>query len=161
MGDIFVPLLVCFIFFTCIVHCFKRRKRTFISTGLSPGVTVTTTHVASPVVNPPYPMVPSHPTPAPIQIGFTGVPVSAYPTEGIASNIPAQGVYPHQHPTHTSPSPYIPTNSSISPYPPPNIGICPSGATRPSAPSYDVQPPSYSEAIAQTHEKQTAYNPHY
>ncbi|CAH1364651.1 unnamed protein product [Tenebrio molitor] len=115
---------------------------------------------ASPVVVPPYPVEPRHPTPH-------GGP----PGPGFATNHPP-------YPTHTphpmpgaAPTPY----PSAAPYPPVGpTGHAPYppvvGGTAP-YPDYSAQPPSYSEAISQPpvqpplgkegYSKQAPYNPNY
>ncbi|XP_068895915.1 uncharacterized protein [Tenebrio molitor] len=145
------------IFCLCVLFgCYKAHSRYKLSRKCAKRVQNGT----SPVVVPPYPVEPRHPTPH-------GGP----PGPGFATNHPP-------YPTHTphpmpgaAPTPY----PSAAPYPPVGpTGHAPYppvvGGTAP-YPDYSAQPPSYSEAISQPpvqpplgkegYSKQAPYNPNY
>lgn len=152
--DIFLPIILCLIFiilFSLCGWCCKRHREGTVYGYNGTPVTVTTTHVtATPVVMPPYPVEPMHPTPHTIGVGGPP-PVGFVPAGGQA--YPAYMGYP-------------PT-SGAAPYPP--AGPYATGPLSQTAP-----PPSYSEAVAQppptmpmpnmqhdVYAKQSPYNPTY
>ncbi|XP_063918474.1 uncharacterized protein LOC135133877 isoform X4 [Zophobas morio] len=128
--------------------------------------------VASPVVVPPYPVEPRHPTPhaAPPGPGFS-THHPPYPTQ-TPHPMPAPIYYPPPmgaapYPPVVGSSPYPPV-SGAAPYPPAGPAM---GGSAP-YPDFGAQPPSYSEAISQPpvvqplppkegYIKQAPYNPNY
>ncbi|XP_068895916.1 uncharacterized protein [Tenebrio molitor] len=157
--DVFVPIIIfvlLFLIFSICGFCCKRKREG-------------TVYGPSPVVVPPYPVEPRHPTPH-------GGP----PGPGFATNHPPYPTHtPHPMPVPVfcpppvgaAPTPY----PSAAPYPPVGpTGHAPYppvvGGTAP-YPDYSAQPPSYSEAISQPpvqpplgkegYSKQAPYNPNY
>ncbi|XP_063918472.1 uncharacterized protein LOC135133877 isoform X2 [Zophobas morio] len=135
----------------------------FEDLGVDDIVVVPDPNEASPVVVPPYPVEPRHPTPhaAPPGPGFS-THHPPYPTQ---TPHPMPGAAPY--PPVVGSSPYPPV-SGAAPYPPAGPAM---GGSAP-YPDFGAQPPSYSEAISQPpvvqplppkegYIKQAPYNPNY
>ncbi|XP_008195909.1 nematocyst expressed protein 4 isoform X3 [Tribolium castaneum] len=164
--DVLIPIIIfvlVFILFSICGFCCKRKREG-------------TVYGPSPVVVPPYPVEPRHPTPqsraAPAPGFATHTP--PYPTHNPHPlPAPVPGYYPLA--VGATPVPYPPAGAA--PYPP-AVGPTPyppAGPPYPPGtapyPDYGAQPPSYSEAVSQPpvqplpakegYTKQAPYNPNY
>ncbi|XP_023027586.1 uncharacterized protein isoform X2 [Leptinotarsa decemlineata] len=167
--DIFMALAIFVIFiilFTLCGWCCKRKREGTVY-GYGPSVTVTTHTTSqpsqSPLVVPPYPVDPRHPTPysnAP-NAGFN-THQTPYPTHATTMPLPQSGSHPYPP---SGPTPYPPGGPS--PYPPAgNAAPYP-----PAAGDYSANPPPYDVAVStppvqplpvkEGYGKQAPYNPHY
>ncbi|XP_044264630.1 anther-specific proline-rich protein APG-like isoform X2 [Tribolium madens] len=173
--DVLIPIIIfvlVFILFSVCGFCCKRKREGTVYGLTGRNVTVTSQHIsASPVVVPPYPVEPRHPTPQRVAVPAPG--------PGFATHNPPYPTHnPHPGPG-AAPAPYPP--AGVAPYPP-AVGPTPYPPAGPSYPStgppisspypdYGAQPPSYSEAISQPpmqplpakegYTKQAPYNPNY